>query len=393
MLPAPLKRFFTPPGHRFALLVVLGMTLVAAPAVEVWRRHGLALQFAVESRRGLEAVTLAVHAQRALVSHRPYAAAVLAGRNEQEGERLRRQQAVDAEVAALAAALEVRRLYRALEEADHLRDDWSTLLQGLGRRQMTAAASDAAHDLLIEQTFVIVDLVAGASGLFGAAGRAFDAEELMLALHALPRFAAALDTQIGTRIDAEVPGMSPPSAHGLRTSAHRMSNAARAALAAADAAGAAGAPPHPSLVRALVALQQRAALLAQTPSPAAAMLQRARSASLEATEALVARLDTGLVHSISVLHLERRAVAAAGALALLIVMLAAARVLPRPRRSRAQASATMAALASRADPAALDASAGSNGAESEGPTSDLLQRLRQRELHADASSADHRPRA
>jgi hypothetical protein len=82
--PSPMPR-----GSRFALVVTLVLGLLALPLSETWRRQGLELDAALAARRALEPLGLAVQTQRALLAHRPQAAAVLAGRGEQEDERLR----------------------------------------------------------------------------------------------------------------------------------------------------------------------------------------------------------------------------------------------------------------------------------------------------------------
>lgn len=380
MLPAPLQRLFAQPGHRFALLVVLGLAVIAAPLTEAWRRHGLETQTALDARRALESVSVSVKAQRALAAHRPYAAAVLAGRSEQEPERLRRQQAVDSEVGALVATLEANHLHRALDEADQLRNDWTVLLERIGRRQATPAASDAAHDLLVEQVFVIMDLATGASGLQGQVGRAFAADEMLLATRTLPRLIAAL---AGSSEAAEgKPSLADASAaraKGVHAPARRAARAAADLLARLDAASEGEAAPDPALVRALVALRQSSAKLTEPGAPTAAAVGRAWAAGIEANAALVSHLDARLEVSLAAHQQERMVVAAAGLLAMLIGAVAAALAMPGSPAPRP--GHTGMAEASSGEPNLRPAQAGpaSGGAESQGPTSDLLLRLRRRE--------------
>lgn len=418
MLPATLKPLLTRPGRWFALLVVLGMVIVATPVAEIWRRHGLEMQTAFDARRALDAMAAAVQTQRALSAHGPYAAAVLAGRSEQEPERLRRQQAVDGEVGTLVTALEAQRLHRALDEADQLRNDWTKLLEGIGSRQLRVAASDTAHALLVDQTFVIMDLVAGAGTLHGQVGRAFGAAEWTLVRQTLPRFALELAAWSGDAEEpaaAVPPAVPAPSSGGssgrssapssaaspaaaqatspsprLAPDARRAARAAAELLASLDAADADEPAPEPALVHSLVALRQSASHLAETASPTAVAARRAQAASLEASNALIARLDARLVESSSVLQRERLLVATAGLLAMLIAAFAATLALPRTTVPRGQADA-----ADAADPAddnaqasepALGTATGAGNAESHGPASDLLQRLRRGDLEADSGS-------
>lgn len=391
MLPAPLKRLLAQPSHRWALLAVLGLAAVVTPLAEVWRRQGLELQTAFDARSALQSVAAGLQTQRALSAHRPYAAAVLAGRDQQEPERLRRQQAVDSEVGTLVATLEAQRLHRALDEADQLRNEWTNLLEGIGRRKMPAAASDAAHDLLIEQVFVIMDLTAGAGGLQGQVGRAVRGEAWTLAMQTLPRLAADLARwPDDAALSADPSGANP----GTLAQARRAAKAATDLLTTLDATGADEPAPDPAIVHALVALQQSATHLATPtsagPSPAA-VVRRAHAASVEAHHALIAHLDAGLVQATSVLRLERLVVAAAGLLALVIAAFAGAMVLPRRETSPSEGAAVPDSSSDEASATALHAATVPGGAESQGPASDLLLRLRRRATEAEAESA-HRPR-
>ncbi len=389
MLPAPLQRLFAKPGHRFALLVLLCLAVVVTPLAEVWRRQGLELRTALDARRALESVSVGVQTQRALSGHRPYAAAVLAGRSEQEPERLRRQQAVDGEVGALVATLEAHHLHRALDETDQFRNEWANLLQGIGRRQMSVAASDAAHDLLVEEVFVIMDLATGASGLQSQIGRAFHPEDLTLALQTLPRLVTALTAwaddgraATGSADEAE------RRAKSARAQARRAAQAAAALLARLDAADASEPAPDPTLVRALVALQQSTLQLAASELPTAMLTGRARAAGMEATTALISCIDAGLAAAITAHQRERTIVAAAGLVALLVGIFAAALALPRGSTSPYEPAEVTKPQGEGSKTQVPDTEPGPVGAESQGPASDLLRRLRQSGADAEAHGAD-----
>lgn len=395
-------------GPRFAVAVVVALALLALPSTEVWRRHGVELEAALDARQALAPVALAVQAQRALVAHRPYAAAVLSGRAEQEPERTRRQHAVDGNVAALVAGLEFQRLHRALAEADRLRDEWSALLEGIGRRALDAGASDNAHDLLVEQTFVVVDLVGGSSGLTGQAARAIDAAQLDFVLHTLPRYALALHAVAHVRAEH-----APHDAQAAAAAAERLRRQARATaaragelLAAIDADS--ERTPDAALVHALVALRQGAQQWARgsqaatngvigatdatraNGATAAVLAARSLAAADEAGAATLAHLDGRLAEAVAVLRLERRLVGAALVMALLLAAVAALRALPlraryAARRAMPAARQQRRVLSQTED--ALDTSAGRLGGENEKPAAHLLRRLRRGQGEREATQA------
>ena len=404
MLPPALKSLLTTPSRKFAVLVVLGMSMVALPMAEMWRRLGLELRATSAAQSGLTPLVLSVQTQHALAAHRPYAAAVLSGRLDQEGERARRQREVDLRLAALGGALETRLLHRALDEADQLRIGWSTLLQGIGQRRLPLAACDTSHQLLIEQTYVIADLVAAATGLHGQAGRAFGTAEAALALVALPRYAAALSAFAASADDAAA-GVDLAAAHSgaLRAAARRLAQAAADVLAQAgasdEAAASAGAVPadaadralSPDLLAALMSLQQSATAVARDAAPQAMGAvghAKAEQAAFSAASTLIHHLDDRLVLAQDTLRLERARAAAAGLLAAWVAALAAALALPR---AQSESDNEPPAQPHHADTDAdvedtlpLHATLGSQGAESEQPTSELLQRLRRSEVNTAA---------
>lgn len=371
MLPRSLQRLFTPRA-RFALWVLAGLGALALPTTELWRRQSLELQAALDARRSLPPIALVVQTQRALLAHRPYAAAVLSGRAEQEAERLRRQQAVDGDVAALGSILEVQRLHRALAEADHLRDEWSAVLEGIGAQRLSAAASDTAHDLLVEQTFVITDLI-GAIGLKGQAGRAIDGNELAFTLHVLPRFALALADRAAAAAPAGAATAFSSSGARLRAQARRTAAAAAELLAAIDAQTDRAADA--ALVRSLVALRQSAEPLSRAALADAASTSRALAATAQASGAMLAQLDARLGEAIAALRLERRLLAAAGLVAMLVAALAAALAVPW-RGAGSPRAGTSRLDEGRRPATALDTSAGQLGGENESPANHLLERLR-----------------
>lgn len=398
MLPNP-----PPPDHAaprrlrwLAIGVVVAMAALAWPLADAWRHQGLELRTAFDARQALATTTQVVRTQRALVAHRPLAAAVLAGSSEQEPARLRQQQAVDGDLGALVARLESQRLHRALDEADQLRLDWSGLLEGLGRRQFTAAASDTAHDLLIEQTYVVMDLVGSTSALSGQAGRAFTGDEWLLATRTLSRHTVdlALARSASLRHGSDAASARAGALSPLQADARRTARAAAEVLRAADAIAAADAdepPPDPAFLRALVALEQHARALADTPpgprasdgghaGPPDILVQRALAAALEAQAALAARLDARLAARAATLESAQRLVAAAGLLILLIGAVAARWALPgaapTAEHSAGPAADDVGAMPRAPGRRLLAPGPSATGAESRAPALDLLERLR-----------------
>jgi hypothetical protein len=153
--------------HKFAALGVVAVAMVATPLVQVLRYQTAEIQAALYEQAGLDPVSGAVTLQHALLAHRDIAGLVLRGVLQLEPERSLRQIEVDDRAAQLEATLFTLKLPRAIGEAQALRQDWVTLVPQVEQRKITAADSDAAHRLLIEQTLQVVDLVAATSGLDG----------------------------------------------------------------------------------------------------------------------------------------------------------------------------------------------------------------------------------
>lgn len=178
---------------KLAALSTVGMAMVALPLAQVLRYQNAELQAALQQQAALDPVAGAVAVQRSLLAHRDLAGDVLRGRVALEPERRAHQRDVDAQVARLAGAPAVRAASRAQAESNALRDDWTLLARQIGQRDITAPQSDLGHRLLVEQTLQLIDLVADASS-FGAGGDAEAAWLASLAMHRLPRLAAAIAT-------------------------------------------------------------------------------------------------------------------------------------------------------------------------------------------------------
>ena len=396
---APLKRFLTEPGPRFAVLVTVGMVIVATPLALAWRGMDVELQTQAETRAGLQPLALTVRIQKALASHQPFAAAVLMGRSAQESERSQRQRVADTELASLTTALETRRLARALHETDQLRLDWSSLLQAIGARQMVPTASNLAHELLVEQTFVVGDLVVSDSRLQSrigtTLGTTFGAAELAL-VTTLPRLAARLELELERRTSPSDTHALPPAWPRLARAAARDAAQAVQHLHGLHAGMGAGAEADvdtgvdPALPVALVSLQRSLAELGagastQAPPNAAQLETTVRTSRLAAT-LLLEHIDRDLARQSAALQLERHLLLLTLALVMLIGIWAATLAVPRDTQ-HGEAGVTPADGAQDGVAAASATSATAGGAESEAPTSELLDRLRRGAPHTPADAA------
>jgi hypothetical protein len=148
---------------RLAALSAVGALMVALPLGQVLRSETTALQVLASQRAALDPMARALAVQRGLLAHRDVAALVLRGRQALEIERRLRQRDVNDSVAAMSAVLTAGPWERAIREADALHEDWLALVRQITGRQLSVAASDGAHRLLVEQVLQIMDLVADTS--------------------------------------------------------------------------------------------------------------------------------------------------------------------------------------------------------------------------------------
>jgi len=158
--------------RRFVLLGLLGMLMVAMPFGEVLRRQAGELERLLAARAALDPLGDTVAVQRALLTHRVTAALLLGGHRDAEAACAARRHDVDRSLTTLTATLERGRYAAAAAENDTLREDWQALAEGVARQRLAVPASEQAHDLLVEQTLHIGDLLVLERGLHGAAERA-----------------------------------------------------------------------------------------------------------------------------------------------------------------------------------------------------------------------------
>ncbi len=155
---APLRER-TRPRMRFALLGLVGMLMVATPLTEVLRQHARNLDLLIAARAVLDPLADTAAVQRALITHERTAAAALAGGAAAVPLRAVHEAEVDQRLATLTATLDRGRYAAAGDECAQLRNDWSALVDGLRHRRLSTQASRQAHELLLDQTVQIGDLL------------------------------------------------------------------------------------------------------------------------------------------------------------------------------------------------------------------------------------------
>lgn len=148
---------------RFALLAAIGGLMVLLPFGEVLRYQGEEIRELMSERAALDPLSRALQVQRGLLGHDEVASRVLAGRQQLEAERRLRQADVDGALWNLKGTLSSGLWIRALAEADALTDDWRDLARRIHLRQVDSQASHAAHQLLVEQSLQVMDLVSAAT--------------------------------------------------------------------------------------------------------------------------------------------------------------------------------------------------------------------------------------
>lgn len=190
-------------GKRVAALGVVGALMVALPLIQVLRFHAADAEALSATRARLDPVARAFELQRGLIAHRDSAALVLGGQTRAEPERRLRQGEVDQRVAGLDAALADGLWPRAQDETAALRDDWVRLAPQIAARALSAAESDQAHRLLVEQTLQVVDLVGDLGLPYAAASAVVALRPMLAAAQALPRLTWQL-SQLAPAADSAV---------------------------------------------------------------------------------------------------------------------------------------------------------------------------------------------
>jgi hypothetical protein len=151
------------PRLKLLLAAALAAASVALPLSPVWRAHSEEIEALAAERALLDPLTRAHMLQRNLLDHADVSTRVLQGRGALEPERRLRQHLVDTELVGLQATLAAGLWTRALGEAQAMAQGWRTLTWQVAQRSIRVPAARDAHQLLVEQTVVVMDLVTSAA--------------------------------------------------------------------------------------------------------------------------------------------------------------------------------------------------------------------------------------
>lgn len=148
---------------KFAAFGAIGATMVLLPLGQVLRYQRAEIQALVAERATLDPLAQALTVQRGLLGHRDVAERVLRGRLQLEAERRLRKADVDESLWTLQATLSAGFWVKALGESQALTQDWKTLASRVAQRQLQVPESHASHQLLLEQSVQVMDLVSAAA--------------------------------------------------------------------------------------------------------------------------------------------------------------------------------------------------------------------------------------
>ena len=182
--------------QKFAALAVMSAVMCAVPLVNVVGYKNVEIAVARAEAEGLGPVRIAVVLQRNLQAHRGLSGIVLNGNASVDVDRRARQADVNAEFQKLSAALAGLGYTDAATEVDAIKAGWKAISEKVDARAVSAPESFAAHTGLIERNFVVLDLIADASGL--SLDPVAESYYVMTALvDHLPRLAESLATMRG----------------------------------------------------------------------------------------------------------------------------------------------------------------------------------------------------
>ncbi|MCE2950432.1 MAG: methyl-accepting chemotaxis protein [Betaproteobacteria bacterium] len=182
--------------QKFAALALLGAIMCAVPLMKVVASKNAEIGVAQSEAEGLGPVRAAIALQRQLQAHRGLSGIVLNGNAGVDGERRARLADVNSELGRLSAQLATLGYAAAAAEVDSIKAGWTGLSEKVNARSLPGAESFAAHTALIERNFLVLDLIADASGL--SLDPVAESYYVMTALiDHLPRLAESLATMRG----------------------------------------------------------------------------------------------------------------------------------------------------------------------------------------------------
>jgi methyl-accepting chemotaxis protein len=182
--------------QKFAALAAIGVVMCAVPLVTVIGYKNGEIGVASSEAEGLGPVRIAVTLQRQLQAHRGLSGIVLNGNAGMDAERRARLADVNAGFERLSASLGALGYAAASAEVDTVRTGWKDIAGKVDASRISAEESFAAHTALIERNFVVLDLIADASGL--SLDPVSESYYVMTALiDHLPRLAESLATMRG----------------------------------------------------------------------------------------------------------------------------------------------------------------------------------------------------
>jgi hypothetical protein len=204
------------PRNRFVAFSAVGAAMVCLPLWQLMQHQQSALQQLAAQRALLDPVSQAVHVQFGLLSHRQLSGQLLQGQAQLEPARMAVQVGVDEQLQALQQVLTQGLWHSALAEARDLTRDWVELARSVQRRTLTAAQSEQAHSLRVEQTLQVLDLLTAAEVV--SAHPAHRASKLAsspatgsgVRLAEAARLLGQLAAELPTQLDVEG---SPPQPH------------------------------------------------------------------------------------------------------------------------------------------------------------------------------------
>ena len=151
--------------QKFAALAVIGAVMCAVPLVMVIGYKNGEIAVARAEAAGLGPAREAVALQRQLQAHRGLSGIVLNGNATVDSDRRARMADVNAGLGKLGASLAASGYKGAADELAAIKVAWTALGEKINNRSLSAGESFAAHTALIERNFVVLDLIADASGL------------------------------------------------------------------------------------------------------------------------------------------------------------------------------------------------------------------------------------